>query len=133
MFEREHPFVREVLETFVQNYDGIIWAKNGPSLVTNVWKEWNKTHTSNDKHAMKPYNYTFFYMIHYDRVRENCFETVSGETFDSNMKMFHTVAYGLHINAKLTGDVGIGRKKIKKGTLCSYLLNEYCVLCDVIY
>ena len=133
MFEKGHPFVKKVMEDFVKSYRGDVWGNNGPRLVSKVWKEWRKTHVSNDKHAVKVYKYVSFYMIHYSKIKQDCFETTSGNTFNSNTKLLHTQAYGLHVNAKITGHLGISGSKIKKGTLCSHLFNEHCVLCDHTY
>ncbi len=35
-FTKEHPFIRKCLESFAKNYDGRVWAANGPLLLAKV-------------------------------------------------------------------------------------------------
>lgn len=129
MFEKGHPFVKEVLETFVSNYEGSVWGWNGPDLITKVWHRLKKTHNK-IADSVQIYKHTAFYMIPVSRIKPDCFETTSPKTVGRYMHILHTKAYGLHVNGKITGRLGVDERKLKKGTLCSYLFNAFCVLCD---
>ena len=126
-FDKGHPFLALCLQEFVKHYNGDIWSYNGPRRISAAKGIWMNSHNH-------PPIYTWrsdvFYMIHYNDIKTQCFEITSGDIFDKNMKDLHTKAYGVHINAKVTGYIGVGKHNLKEGTLCSYLLNEYCVLCD---
>ena len=125
MFDKGHPFLKLCLEQFVENYNGEIWAFNGPERISAAMEIWKETHDLNDEDPTQIHTWAtdVFYMIHYRNIKEQCFK------IDHNMKILHTKAYGVHINAKLTGDIN----KLKEGTFCSHLLNEYCVLCDHVF
>ena len=38
-FQRNHPILQEFMNYMKQNFNGNIWGKNGPTLVTNVMKK----------------------------------------------------------------------------------------------
>ena len=134
MFQKAHSFIREMLVNFVENYNGCVWGTNGPTLVTKVWHLWkNSNGKPQNESPVELYNHTAFYMIFFRRIKEECFELTSGRVFDTNMKTLHNKAYGVHVNAKITGYLGVSDGTLKKGTLCSHLFNAYCVLCDHTY
>ena len=70
-----------------------------------------------------------FYMIHHTNITRHCFEDTKGTTFDINMKVLKTEAFAVHTNNKMTVSKGIN-SPLKNGTICKYLYNTFCILCD---
>ena len=124
-FEKGNMFLKSCLEEFVRGYDSYSWAGNGPFLVTRVWQE---SYTSSNAVHVLPY-YTF-YVFHYSELKQYCFNIItSGVVFRMKMKLLNEKAYGVHLNGKITGSIGIGKDKLNKRTICSQLLNSFCILC----
>ena len=73
-----------------------------------------------------------FYMFNYKDVTKQCFDQISGVQFESNMAVLKTKAYAVHLNSGITGHLGI-QDKLKNGTICSHILNSFCVLCNNLY
>ena len=125
-FEKGNPYLELYLREFGTNYDSSSWAGNGPSLLTRLWRQWK-----GDPNAVHVLQHNAFYMFHYSAITRECFNKISEETLASRMKTLREEAYVVHLNAMITGKQGI--EKLKNGTICSYLLNSFCVLCNIIY
>jgi lactosylceramide 4-alpha-galactosyltransferase len=126
-FEKNNIFLRASLENFVKHYSGRYWGHNGPDLLTRVYRA---SHWGQD--IVKPVDHKLFYMIHYSKMKRQCFEDTEGETFRANMKTLRTEAFVFHTNSKITWSKG-ANGNLKDGTICKHILNSYCVLCDTIY
>ena len=126
IFEKGNMYLKACLEEFARFYDPHSWGGNGPGLLTRVWK---RNRERNDVQVMQ---YQAFQMIYGSLVKKQCFDETSGEKFDSNMRILRTKAYAVHLNSRITGEEGI-YNKLKEGTICSHLLNAYCVLCNEMY
>lgn len=124
LFESGNPFLRVALGSFEARYDGRSLA-NEQRLLTETWNGWNAE--SNDVHLL-PYQY--FYPVAYASVTEQLFEQTQGRQFEANSKLVDTEAYGVFLNATLTGHIGIGSSELKEGTISKDVLNSYCVLCS---
>jgi len=72
-------------------------------------------------------------MFYYDNVKKQCFNETAGDAFDLNMKILKEKAYVVHLNSKITSNEGMSTRKLKERTICSHLLNSYCVLCNKQY
>ena len=128
MFEKGNLFIKECLENFPESYSSTFWSSSGPWLLTQIWKHWKGS--SDDIYVLDNLS---FYMFHYDNVKEQCFTETAGDRFDLNMKILKEKAYSVHLNSKITGNEGMNNTKLKEGTICSHLLNSYCVLCNKQY
>ena len=130
MFKKDHPFLRRCIEKYAGSYDGTSWGANGPHLLTKVWREFRVGNRADD---IKILRRTAFYMFHYDDVVQDCFHSTAGKKFQSQMKVLKEEAYMVHLNSKVSAKEGVGRERMKEGTICKYLLNKFCVLCDEVY
>ena len=126
-FEKGNSFLLACLNEFAAHYDGNVWGRNGPKLLTRVYYELMNKNGYADVNVV---NYKFFYMIFYSDMIEKCFKDTEGREFDDNFRILKTEAYVFHTNSKFSGHIGLGTNKLKEGTICSYILNVFCVLCD---
>ena len=130
-FEKGHMFLGLCLKEFSKNYNGSIWGANGPRLLTRVWKEWLSRPASNSSgnSTLNILSNSAFYAFAWNEVETHCFKETSDTLLQHNMKTVKEAAYAVHLNSKVTGMEGIG-DKLKKGTVCKYLLNKFCVFCN---
>ena len=124
MFDKGHIFLKTALAKFVDVYTGKIWAEVGPVLLTDIWK----THFNETNSNVHVANRTAFYMFPYQYIRKACFSDVSGDEFIANTEIVKHEAYAVHLYSKMSALEMT--KPLKAGTICKYLLNEFCVLCD---
>ena len=129
-FEKGNSFLLACLNEFAAHYDGNVWGRNGPKLLTRVYHELMNKNGHADVNVV---NYKFFYMIHYSDMIKKCFKDTEGRQFEDNFRILKTEAYVFHTNSKISGHMGLGTNKLKEGTICSYILNVFCVLCDQFY
>ena len=122
-FENHNLYLKSCLQEFAKDYDGYT---NGDALLTRVWHQYNGN--SSAVHAMDHHG---FYMFNKNIVNQ-CFNQISGPQFESNTVALKTKAYAVHLNSSITGHIGI-QDKLKNGTICSHLLNSFCVLCNNLY
>ena len=126
MFEKGHSYLKSCLIEFAKQYDGNQWAWNGPSLLTRIWHRLYES--NNDVHTK---DYKAFYMFHYSKVMSECFNVTSKAVFNEKMSILKTKAYSVHLNSKITGNVGITNESVlRNDTICSHILNSYCILCN---
>ena len=125
-FEMGNMYLKACLEEFARRYNPHSWGGNGPSLLTRVWKR------NRERYDVQVMQHYAFQMIPYSKIKKQCFDEMSGENFDSNMRIPRTKAYGVHLNSRIIGEEGM-YNKLKEGTICSHLLNSYCVLCNEMY
>ena len=126
-FEKQHPFMKACLEEFATRYNGGSWAENGPALLTRVWKNWPG---GSSKSGVSVLHKNAFYMFNYASVNDKCFNDISKSNYNSSMNTLRKEAYVVHLNTKITG---ARISKLKEGTVCNYLLNTFCVLCNTLY
>ena len=125
-FEKGNMYLKACLEEFARNYDQRSWGGNGRELLTRVWKRNGK---SNDVQVVQ---YHAIQMFPHSTIKKQCFDETTGEDFDSKMRIIRTEAYSVHVHSIISGEEGM-YNKLKEGTICSHLFNEYCVLCNEIY
>ena len=127
-FEKENAFLYECLKRISATYNGTVWDTAGPVLLTEVWKLYRTS-----KLPGKPLDVlqeSSFYMFHFYDVKARCFNKVSKSDFNKYMNIVNNEAYGVHTNSKITGSEITDDGKLKTGTICKYIFNRYCVLCD---
>ena len=127
-FQRGHPYLHACIAHFSTRY-AQAWSENGPLLLSRVWRKWSAANTHNDVITVGT---TAFYMFFYRSIQKQCFEETSGPTFDENWRILRDRAFAIHLYSKVTASYGNG-KMIKDGTLCKYILNTFCVLCNKVY
>ena len=123
MFEKGNPYLKECLQEFARTYRITSWGWNGPYLLTRILKEkqWGS--------SIHVVNYQAFYMFKLTTMLKQCFEETSGKTFDANMRVLKTKAYGVHLNSKLTVREGMN-SDLQEGSICKHILNSFCILCN---
>lgn len=69
------------MKDYVKNYNGAIWAHNGPKLLTRVYRAstWSRD-------VVNAVDYKLFYMINGNDMNQQCFTDTKGSTFDRNLK-----------------------------------------------
>ena len=130
-FEKGNLYLKTCLNALniAEQYSATYWGGSGPSLLTRTWKNWKGG--SGDVHVMHRNKVD---MLYSSDLKTPCTTETSGETFDLYMKIINEDAYAVHLNSENTDSEGEGMdKKLKKGTICSHLLNSFCVLCNIMY
>ena len=117
--------MEDYLKNYGKHYDPHDQQAVGNQLLTQLL---NQGTNSNDVHFM---DFSAFYLFYNMAVDEWCFQETSGETFSSNMKIITEEAYAVQVTLSMAEKEGA--KKIKNGTICSYLFNSFCVLCNESY
>ena len=123
-FEKGNMYLKACSEEFARNYDPHSWGGNGRELLTRVWKRNRK---SNDVQVVQ---YHAIQMFPHSKIKKQCFYETSGKNFDSKMRIIRTEAYSVHLNSRITGGEERMYNRLKEGTICSHLFNEYCVICN---
>ena len=124
-FEKNNSYLKSCLQEFANTYDENNWERNGYSLLTHVWRQYY-AHGNNDVITV---DHRSFFMFNYKNIMLQCFEQTSGVKFESNMEVLKVKAYAVHLYSSITGHIGI-QDKLNNGTICSHLLNSFCVLCN---
>ena len=126
IFEKDHFYLKSCLKEFAKTFDGNRWGRNGPHLLTRIWKRLYKG--QNDVHTK---DYKAFYTFHYSKVMSECFNVTSKAVFNEKMSTVKTKAYSVHLSSKITSNVGITSKSVfRNDTICSHILSSYCILCN---
>ena len=127
-FQKSSPFIRECLEKIPQTYAPTKWAIIGPDLITGIWNKYRQT--NNTSNPIKVLDSDSFYVFGGGiNVKQYCFQDTNGTLFDRHVKAWTKVAYGVHLNSRISG-VEIVNDNLKKGTICKDLLNRYCIMCN---
>ncbi|NXX94649.1 A4GAT galactosyltransferase, partial [Centropus bengalensis] len=99
-FKPKHEFIGRCMQDFVDNYDGSIWAHQGPHLLTRVFKKWcplsNIRHSLTCKgvHALSP---EAFYPICWEDWKK-LFEAISSSELHNLLQN----TYAVHVWNKLS-------------------------------
>ena len=125
MFEKHHPYLEDYLKNYGTHYNPLNPQAVGNQLLTELLIQ--LTNSSD----VRVVDYNAFYMFYNMTDNKQCFQETSGESFSSNMKIVEGEAYAVQVRSGMTEKEG--GKKIKTGTICSYLFNLFCVLCNEIY
>ncbi len=115
-FERGNSFLGSYLNGFRERF------KTGSLLAGELTKFW-RLHI-NDIHILS--YFSFFTMIRSESTARQCFQG----NVASDAEIVKTRAYGVQLSNEYLGDV---EDDPKPGSLCGYLLSEYCVLCSNVH
>ncbi|XP_075615745.1 lactosylceramide 4-alpha-galactosyltransferase-like [Balearica regulorum gibbericeps] len=120
-FKPKHKFIELCMQDFVDNYNGWIWAHQGPGLLTRVFKKWcsisNIQNNMNCKgvHALSQ---EAFYPVHWSNWKK-LFDTISSSELHSLLKN----TYAVHVWNKLSHGT---RLEITSQALLAQLYSQFC-------
>ncbi|NWH60674.1 A4GAT galactosyltransferase, partial [Geococcyx californianus] len=120
-FKPKHEFMKLCMQEFVDNYNGWIWAHQGPQLLTRVFKKWcsisHIQHNMSCKgvHALSP---EAFYPISWVEWKK-LFEAISSSELHSLLKK----TYAVHVWNKLSHGT---RLEITSQALLAQLYSQSC-------
>ncbi|XP_010308047.2 lactosylceramide 4-alpha-galactosyltransferase [Balearica regulorum gibbericeps] len=120
-FTPKHEFMALCMQDFVDNYNGWIWAHQGPGLLTRVFKKWcsisNIQNNMNCKgvHALSQ---EAFYPIQWEDWKK-LFDTISSSELHSLLKN----TYAVHVWNKLSHGT---RLEITSQALLAQLYSQFC-------
>ena len=116
--EKDSPYLHACLEA----YGG---SDLQPDVMTRVWQQ---AVISKDNLGMHMMPYQAFNMLH--QKQEQCFQETRGPEFETNSNILSHHAYAVTITSSFTSSID---SKIKRGTICSKILNVNCVLCNIMH
>lgn len=119
-FERGHLYLEHVLKLLPGSYDPASLSK--PAPLAGAMKQFRSF-------LDRTFPRTFFHLFDAANVVARCFASTEGADFDKNMHTVKTRAYGVKLYAETSGQINT----LKEGTVCSYLLRSFCVLCSNVY
>ena len=141
IFEITSDYIRACLEAFWDHYFQLQanWSTgNGlNTLLTSTREEWEQGVSS--EYALQVLPHTSFYnIIRSVKSIGECFRVKEGVKSKADLNIIRNLAYGVILNSDLSGHVGVSlnpdlSERLTNGTLCNYLLNSFCVLCNNIH
>ncbi|NWS52560.1 A4GAT galactosyltransferase, partial [Chunga burmeisteri] len=120
-FKPKHEFMELCMQDFVDNYNGWIWAHQGPELLTRVFKRWcSIRNIQNDMNckgvsALSP---EAFYPIRWEDWKK-LFETISPSELQKLLKN----TYAVHVWNKLSHGTKL---EITSQALLAQLYSQFC-------
>ena len=125
-FEKGNLYLKTCLNALniAEQYSATYWGGSGPSLLTRIWKNWKGD--SGDVHVMHRNKVNMFY---FSDLKTQCNTETRGKRFKFYVNIINEEAYAVRLRSEIEGM----DSKLKKGTICSHLLNSYCVLCNIMY
>ncbi|KFV00216.1 Lactosylceramide 4-alpha-galactosyltransferase, partial [Tauraco erythrolophus] len=120
-FKPKHEFMELCMKDFVENYNGWIWAHQGPGLLTRVFKKWcSISNIQNNMmckgmHALSP---EAVYPIHWSNWKK-LFEPISSSKLQKLLKN----TYAVHIWNKLSHGA---RLNITSQAFLAQLYSQFC-------
>ncbi|XP_038073653.1 uncharacterized protein LOC119741820 [Patiria miniata] len=121
-FERGHPFLENALLKSLE------WQASPPDEHGSAFRAFLfQTWSDYFKRSVKVLRHKATFKQFNAQNAEECLKSSSEPVFESNMKR---VQRGVYF-AKVTGLTNLG--KLRNGTICKYLFNSFCVLCNNVY
>jgi len=129
VFQEKNNFVEECLYEYLTNYKMIPWQANGPSLITRMHTRGQAKGSSHPHVQVEKKN--IFYPMKWDDVLPVCFES-SVKNATNVKETIEKESFAVHLNNKVTYNFTNTQGNVisKKGTLCRWLLNQFCIFCD---
>ncbi|NXF43320.1 A4GAT galactosyltransferase, partial [Oceanites oceanicus] len=120
-FKPKHEFMELCMQDFVKNYNGWIWAHQGPQLLTRVFKKWCSIRNIQNNMSCKgvrALSPEAFYPIFWRNWRK-LFDTISSSELHKLLKN----TYAVHVWNKLSH----GKKlEITSQALLAQLYSQFC-------
>ncbi|XP_074444145.1 lactosylceramide 4-alpha-galactosyltransferase-like [Larus michahellis] len=120
-FTPKHEFIELCMQDFVDNYNGWIWAHQGPQLLTRVFKKWCSIQNIQDNMSCKgvrALSPEAVYPIRWEDWKK-LFETISSSELHKLLKS----TYAVHVWNKLSHGT---RLEITSQALLAQLYSQFC-------
>ncbi|NXK02104.1 A4GAT galactosyltransferase, partial [Herpetotheres cachinnans] len=120
-FKPKHEFIKICMKDFVENYNGWVWAHQGPHLLTRVFKKWCSIRSLQSSTSCKGVNALAteaFYPIRWEDWKK-LFEAISSLELHKLLKN----TYAVHIWNKLSHGT---RLEITSQALLAQLYSQFC-------
>lgn len=127
--EKGHHMLKAWLEEFAMFYEG----KSGEEQVLNSIIKATKTSNLTNLFGNDERSRAFYTFDSDTQGMYKCFEETSGRMFESTMKFIKEEAYVVRLKATVTEMKRQAKSRIKEGTICKYLFNSFCVLCNILH
>jgi hypothetical protein len=128
-FQEGNRFLKDCLEIIPWIYKSQSLANIGRSLFTTVWEIYKERNVT--AAPVQVLSQDTFYMFGDGKnVNELCFLENNGTDLDNHMKMLDENVYGVHLNSNITTAILSNNDKLMNGTMCKYILNTFCLLCN---
>ena len=129
-FEKGNRFLYECLKLIPWIYNAKDWIVVGPGLLTKVWNVYKLRPV--EEQPIQVMGINSFYMFNDQHLKNTCFSDTYGPKFIYHRTVLRTEAYAVHTNSKRTA-IEISKNQLTKGTICQYLFNGFCVVCNTQY
>ena len=129
-FEKGNEFIYECLKLLPRIYTPLDWIIAGPGLLTKVWNVYRTRNVTEQPIQVLKRN--SFYMFDDQHILTTCFQDTNGTKFNMHMSVLRREAYAVHTNSKITASALI-KNRLKGGTICKYVFNKFCVLCNELH
>ncbi|NXP51361.1 A4GAT galactosyltransferase, partial [Heliornis fulica] len=120
-FRPKHAFVERCMQDFVENYNGWIWAHQGPGLLTRVFKRWcsiSNIQTHMNCRGVRALSPEAFYPIRWEDWKK-LFHTISSTELHKLLRN----TYAVHVWNKLSHGT---RLEITSQALLAQLYSQFC-------
>ncbi|NXW40651.1 A4GAT galactosyltransferase, partial [Nyctiprogne leucopyga] len=120
-FKPRHEFMALCMQDFVENYNGWIWAHQGPKLLTRVFKKWCSISDILNNMSCKGVSVLSpeaFYPIHWEDWQK-LFEAISSSKLHELLKN----TYAVHVWNKMSHGA---RLEITSQALLAQLYSQFC-------
>ncbi|KFP54495.1 Lactosylceramide 4-alpha-galactosyltransferase, partial [Cathartes aura] len=120
-FKPKHEFMELCMQDFVENYNGWIWAHQGPELLTRVFKKWcsiSNIQNATSCKGMSVLSPEAFYPIRWQDWKK-LFEAISSSELHKLLKN----TYAVHVWNKLSHGT---RLEITSQALLAQLYSQFC-------
>jgi Glycosyltransferase sugar-binding region containing DXD motif/Alpha 1,4-glycosyltransferase conserved region len=134
-----NTFLGTAINNFLDNYNGKVWAYNGPLVLKRVSEEYPELvcndvsdtalSTVSTPCSMQPVPEHSFQPVNLHRWAKHCLEADVSPIGDAAQRIVtEPGVYAVHFNNKIMGAT-LEAKSYLKGTVCDFVLTNFCVLC----
>ncbi|KAM6418500.1 lactosylceramide 4-alpha-galactosyltransferase-like isoform 2-T2 [Pluvialis apricaria] len=120
-FKPKHEFMELCMQDFVDNYNGWIWAHQGPELLTRVFKRWcsiSNIENNMDCKGVRALSPEAVYPIHWEDWKK-LFEPISSSELHKLLKN----TYAVHVWNKLSHRTKLG---VTSQAFLAQLYSQFC-------
>jgi hypothetical protein len=134
IFDQYNPFMASVLNNVFEHFEPHIWGHNGPAAVTRTLFGTPKYSDCAHGNSTLPCDVnvlpqTAFYPLYWREIEHLCFlDTSSNHT--KRIASIQASSYMVHTNNKASRKYWNKHQHTQPNTLCRWLYNSFCVLCE---
>ncbi|XP_038074474.1 uncharacterized protein LOC119742534 [Patiria miniata] len=121
-FERGHPFLETILKA--SEWQASPKDRHFSAFEALLFHTWSNYF----KNSVKVLAQRDFFKQFSAQNARDCLQSTSGPIFESNMKQIRREVVFAKVKGSLTN-----LSKLQNGTICKYLFNSFCVLCNNVY